>query len=331
MGHMHSHPTGTNFKLSKTVVVWLVAALCVFIVAKIFNIQVLIDSYLDYLKLIWWAVLLGLFLGGMIEYFVPDGFVLKYLGQRRPLTLFYSVVGGFIMSACSHGILALAIQLHKKGASTPATITFLMASPWANLPVTILLFSFFGSKAAFFIGGAMAIALLTGFVFTILERVGWIEQSKKEYEAEAYHWDRLKQFDFTKAWRGVLSGSVHLANMVLWWIVIGFLASVFIRAYVPAHIFTDWLGAGFAGLLITLAVATIIEICSEGSAPLAFEIFSKVGSFGHPFVFLMAGVATDYTEIGLIWTNIGKRTAIWLPIVAVPQIVLLGVLFNTFL
>ena len=45
----------------------------------------------------------------------------------------------------------------------------------------------------------------------------------------------------------------------------------------------------------------------------------------------MAGVATDYTEIGLIWSNIGKKAAIWLPIVTVPQIVLVGILFNILL
>ena len=45
----------------------------------------------------------------------------------------------------------------------------------------------------------------------------------------------------------------------------------------------------------------------------------------------MAGVVTDYTEIGLIWSNIGKKTAIWLPIVTVPQVLLLGYLFNILL
>jgi len=64
---------------------------------------------------------------------------------------------------------------------------------------------------------------------------------------------------------------------------------------------------------------------------MAFEIFTQTGAFGNSFVFLMAGVATDYTEIGLIWSNIGKRAAIWLPIVAVPQIIALGFLFNMFL
>ena len=56
-----------------------------------------------------------------------------------------------------------------------------------------------------------------------------------------------------------------------------------------------------------------------------------VGVLGYPFVFLMAVVATDYTEIGLIWSNIGKKTAIWLPIVAVPLILITGYLFNILL
>jgi hypothetical protein len=44
----------------------------------------------------------------------------------------------------------------------------------------------------------------------------------------------------------------------------------------------------------------------------------------------MAGVATDYTEIGLLWTNVGRRVAVWLPLIAVPQIVIMGYMFNTF-
>ena len=47
-----------------------------------------------------------------------------------------------------------------------------------------------------------------------------------------------------------------------------------------------------------------------------------------PLLFLMAGVATDYTEIGLLWSNIGKRTAIWLPVVTVPQILVVGLALN---
>ena len=84
-----------------------------------------------------------------------------------------------------------------------------------------------------------------------------------------------------------------------------------------------------AGLLVTLVLATIIEICSEGSAPMSFEIFRQTGALGNSFVFLMAGVVTDYTEIGLIWHNVGRKTAIWLPLISVPQVIVLGIIANS--
>ncbi len=286
------------------------------------------ESMLSYLAIIWWAVLLGLVLGGIIDYFVPDGFVVRLLGGRNKITLVNAVLAGFLMSACSHGILAIAIQLYKKGASVPAVITFLLASPWANLPMTILLFGFFGVKALLFVGGAMLIALITGVIFTILDEFDLIEGPAKDVEAENVSWDRVKNFDTRKSARGVAIGFVSLANMVLWWILIGVLAAALIGAYVPEHWFMEYLGPDFTGMLVTLLFATVLEVCSEGTSPIAFEIFNKTAALGNPFVFLMAGVATDYTEIGLLWTNIGRRTAIWLPIVTVPQILLLGMWFN---
>jgi hypothetical protein len=289
------------------------------------------ESLFSYLRIIWWAVLLGLILGGVIEYFVPEEFIFKHLGQKKKRTLIKAVLFGFLMSACSHGILAISMQLYKKGASIPAVITFLLASPWANLPVTILLFGFFGLKAIWFIGAAMFIALFTGFVYMGLEKVGWIEKSKQVKLDGKIKWTNIKNFNLKKSIAGVSRGTVNLANMVLWWLLIGIIAAALIGAYVPEHFFMKFLGPTTLGLFLTLAFATIIEVCSEGSAPIAFEIFNKVGVLGNPFVFLMAGVVTDYTEIGLIWSNIGKKAAIWLPIITVPLVLLFGFLFNMFL
>ena len=130
---------------------------------------------------------------------------------------------------------------------------------------------------------------------------------------------------------GIFRGSWALAKMVVWWILIGMILASFASAFVPQHIFHQYLGPTLTGLLITLALATIIEVCSEGSSPLAFELYKQTGAFGNSFTFLMAGVATDYTEIGLIWSNIGRKAALWLPIVTVPQVLVFGYLLNTFL
>ncbi|MEA1925306.1 MAG: permease [Candidatus Altiarchaeota archaeon] len=136
---------------------------------------------------------------------------------------------------------------------------------------------------------------------------------------------------FKAAVQDILPGTWDLVTMSLWWILIGILAASFIGACVPSYLFMEYVGPTVLGLFITLAAATLIEVCSEGSSPLAFEIFRQTGALGNSFVFLMAGVATDYTEIGILWSNIGKRAALWLPIVAGPQIIILGFLFNMLL
>lgn len=320
-----------KISISKNLKITLVIFVLVFLVSYLPSLSRLNESLLSYIKMIWWAVLLGFLIGGLIEYFIPEGFIYEHLGKRNKRTIITATLVGFLMSACSHGILAISMQLYKKGASIPAVIAFLLASPWANLPVTILLFGFFGWKALIFIGSAMLIAIVTGYIFMWLEKAGLIEQSKGVDEKDGYSWRPLTSLKVKGVIFGVLKGSWDLADMLLWWLLVGLLMASFIGAFVPPHIFSHYLGPTFIGLFLTLLFATVIEVCSEGSAPVAFEIFKKTGAMGNPFVFLMAGVATDYTEIGLIWTTIGKKTAIWLPIITVPQIILFGVLFNIFL
>jgi len=123
------------------------------------------DAFLDYLELIWWAILIGFLIGGIIDYFVPREYIEKYLSRHKKRTVLYSIIFGFLMSACSHGILAIAMELYRKGANTSSVVAFLLASPWANLPITILLFGFFGLKAAYIVVSALLIAMITGLIY----------------------------------------------------------------------------------------------------------------------------------------------------------------------
>lgn len=297
------------------------------------------NSLFMYLKTIWWAVLAGLFLGGVIDYYIPQEYISKILARKSPLTIFNAVFLGFLMSACSHGILALSMQLHRKGASNPSVVSFLLASPWANFTITVMLVGLFGLKGLFIIIAALIVAVNTGFIFMFLEKKGLIEKNKNIVEVSeqfSIFKDleiRLKNYRFgldalANDLKGVIRGAIALSDMVLWWIILGIVIASIAGAYIPVHFFHRFMGPNLLGLIVTLGLATIIEVCSEGSSPLAFEIYRQTGALGNSFVFLMAGVATDYTEIGLLWANVGRRTAMWLPVIAVPQIVIIGYLAN---
>ena len=327
----HTPPSGEPLRVSRNLKISLALLVCLVVVSFLPPLLALNASLLSYLKLLAIPLILGFLLGGAIDFFVPQGFIYRYLGRTGNSSLFYALAGGFLMSSCSHGILAIAIQIYKKGAGIPAVITFLLASPWANFPVTILLISFFGWKGVLFIVTAGFIAIVTGFIFGALQRAGYVEKNDVVGLDEGYEWEKIRNFSLRESVPGVLRGSLSLSNMVLWWLIVGLIMAVLIDVYVPGEFFMQYLGPDVSGLLLTLVGATVIEVCSEGSSLVAFEIYDKVGAFGNPFVFLMAGVVTDYTEIGLLWTNIGKKTALLLPVVTVPQVLFFGFLYNAFL
>lgn len=296
-------------------------------------------SALDYLRMIALPVLAGFVIGGLLDRYVPREYVSKLLAKRHKRTVLLAVTLGFLMSACSHGILALSMELHKKGASTAVVVAFLLASPWANLPVTFMLIGFFGFKAFFIILSALFVALTTGLAFQALEARGWAEvNARTAVLEEGYsvrrdlvlrlsrkNWSPLVLAQDAKAvWRGALS----LADMTLGWILLGVLFSGLASAYVPHEWFHRYMGPTVTGLLVTLALATVLEVCSEGTSPMAFTIYQQSGAFGNALVFLMAGVVTDLTEIGAVWQNVGKKAALWIPAIAVPQVILLGMIAN---
>jgi uncharacterized membrane protein YraQ (UPF0718 family)/YHS domain-containing protein len=319
-------------------------AVCLIIITSLFipSLTPFRKAFFIYVKTIWWAVMLGLLLGGIIDYYIPSEYISKLLSRRGPATIFKAVGLGFLMSACSHGILALSIQLHKKGASNPAVVSFLLASPWANFTITLMLLGFFGLKGLMIIVAAIIIAVNTGFIFMFLEKRGLTEKNKNTIEVASQFSiiqdirTRAKNYRFNlvtlgKDTTGVIKGVFALSEMVLWWIILGIVIASFAAAYIPTHIFHKFMGPTILGLFVTLALATVIEVCSEGSSPLAFEIYRQTHALGNSFTFLMAGVVTDYTEIGLLWMNVGRRVALWLPLVTVPQVILLGLIFNRLL
>lgn len=293
----------------------------------------------QYWAKIGWALLLGLLIGGLIDRYVPREYVSSLLSSRRRNSIASAVGLGLVMSACSHGILALAMELHRKGASTPTVVAFLLASPWANLPITVLLLALFGVKALYIIAGAVLVAWTTGSVFIELERRGWIERNPATVIVPerfsivkdiARRWLERRRGGaaFVDDVRRILAGSLRLAEMIVLWVVLGMTLSALAASLVPSGFFREHLGPDLSGMAATLGLATVLEVCSECTAPLAFELFKHTGAFGNVFIFLMAGVVTDYTEIGALWSNIGRRTAIWVPALTVPQVLLLGWLAN---
>ena len=82
-------------------------------------------------------------------------------------------------------------------------------------------------------------------------------------------------------------------------------------------------------MIMAVLAATLLEICSEGSTPIAADLLTRAGAPGNSFALLMTGVSTDYTEI-MVLREAAKswRIALFLPLLTVPQVILIAWLMN---
>lgn len=285
----------------------------------------------------WWGVLLGVILVGWLNR-IPREVVIKVLGKGHTKTgIFRATLAGLLLDLCNHGILMVAMKLYERGASLGQVMAFLIASPWNSFTLTLILIGLIGLPWTLaFIVFSMVIAWISGYVFDRLEMSGKVAKNPYFIDqlSDTSLADELKtlykQGDYSLSatmnmlWHG-LKGSA----MVIRWVMFGVVLVAFVRAFVPETIFSDWFGASVIGLLLTLLAATIIEVCSEGSTPIAADLVNRASAPGNGFTFLMAGASTDYTEVMAIKDTMKSwKIALLLPLITVPQILFIGFLMN---
>jgi uncharacterized membrane protein YraQ (UPF0718 family) len=285
----------------------------------------------------WWGLLIGILAVAVIGR-LPRELVAAVLGRGGSVSgLFRAVGAGVLLDLCNHGILMVGMSLYKRGASLGQTLAFLIASPWNSLSLTLILAALIGWKwMLLFIALSMLVALVTGWIADRMVAAGIIPGNPNAVAlphgyrigpAVAGVLRSLKpgRENYLRLAREGLAGS----KMVLRWIFFGFVLTGLIRAFVPDASFQQYFGPTIAGLFLTLLAATVIEVCSEGSSPIAADLLTRAHAPGNAFVFLMAGAATDYTEIlSLRGTTRSWKATLALPLISTPQVMLIGWLIH---
>lgn len=295
-------------------------------------------AVVEILRTIWWGILLGVLAVGLMNK-VPREYFNAMLGRGDTFGgLVRAALAGLLLDLCSHGILMVGAKLYERGASLAQVMTFLIASPWNSITLTLILVALIGLPwTLVFIAASAAVAIFTGWIYIRLTRRGILPDSP--YKNEPLDKDfrivedakrRLKGFrPGRKFFTDIIAGGWTEGRMVMRWLFLGIIIAALIRAFVSTEIMVEYFGPTLLGLFLTLLATTVIEVCSEGSTPIGAELVTRAQAPGNGFTFLMAGVATDYTEIMVI-REFSKRwlVAFSLPLITVPQILLLGWLMN---
>jgi hypothetical protein len=328
-----------DYFLSITLLIILVAYIGYLVLpANILNLKYIntfTSSTFELMNRMSWGLALGIIFVGILNR-IPREIIQKIMGKSGTISgILRATAGGVLLDLCSHGILLVGMKLYKQGLGLGQTMAFLIASPWNSLSLTLVLWALIGFKWMIsFLLLSMLMAIISGIIFDKLVKKKILPSNPNKvklppnYSIKKDFKNLLKNNKFTaKTPIKIVADGVKGSKMILRWIFFGVILASAIRTFISPEQFQTLFGPTVLGLISTIFIATIIEVCSEGSTPIAADILTRAGAPGNSFAFLMVGVSTDYTEIlGLKETTGSWKIALFLPLITLPQVIIIALL-----
>ena len=111
---------------------------------------------------VWWALVLGFLLSGIVEAWIPRARMQQALGGRGVREAALATGLGAASSSCSYAAIAIAKSMFQKGASFASAMAFQFASTNLVFEIGIVMWVFLGWQftLAEFVGGLFLIALM---------------------------------------------------------------------------------------------------------------------------------------------------------------------------
>src|SRR5215510_10036129 len=248
---------------------------------------------------VWWALVLGFLLSGIVQAWVPRAPLERALGDRGPRSAALATGLGAASSSCSYAAVAIAKSLFQKGASLASAMAFQFASTNLVFEIGIVIWLFLGWEftLAEFAGGLLLILLMWIGVRLLVSRR---EEERAREHAQAADSGHVhpsaggSRIFSLQGWSDVAHN--FRGDWAMLWkeIVAGFLIAGFI-ALLPMDFFnslflTDQGGALqlIENVIVGPLVAVLSFVCSVGNVPLAAVLWAGGISFGGVIAFIYA-------------------------------------------
>jgi uncharacterized membrane protein YraQ (UPF0718 family) len=186
---------------------------------------------------IFWALVLGFFLSGIVMVFVPKTKMVKVLGRPGFKELGFAAFFGSVSSSCSYAAASMTRSLFQKGAHIIPALAFLLASTNLVVELTTVLWILMGWQfvVAEFLGGFILI-----FIMSLLMRsfgpLRSFEAKRQELVSSQHSTDgdeALADPRTLAGWRAVARAFVSEWRMIWKDILLGVTISGFLMVWVP--------------------------------------------------------------------------------------------------
>jgi uncharacterized protein len=257
---------------------------------------------------VWWALILGFLLSGIVRAWVTRGQMERVMGGRGLASTLRATGLGAASSSCSYAAIAIAKSTFQKGAGLPAALAFMFASTNLVFELGIVLWIFLGPEftAAEFAGGLVLILLIWAGVRLLFSPREEEAARLHAQEAQTGHQHAMASAErplrervaSVEAWSDVAHNFSGDWQMLWKEITAGFLIAGLV-ALVPADVFEavfvkDAPGAvqTIENVLVGPLIAVLSFVCSVGNIPLAAILWAGGISFAGVIAFIYADLIT---------------------------------------
>ena len=270
-------------------------------------------------------VILGILLSIVVQVWLPDGILMKYLPRNPVLRRLCISMFGIFLPVCECGNVPLARGLIVGGFTVPESMTFLLAAPIVN-PITIITthqaFGFDDGILVARLLGGLAIANIVGWLFSLHTRpdalltAGFAAECRRPAD-EHQHSRTSKSVDIF----------IREASVIMPALFIGALVAGAIQVAVPRDVLVALGSNPLWSILAMMVLAFVIAVCSNVDA---FFILPFANTFmpGSIATFLVFGPIIDIKMLAILRTTFTTRVLVQLTVVVGLLSALVGLVVN---
>ena len=270
-------------------------------------------------------VVLGILLSIVVQVWLPDGILMRYLPRNPFLRRLAISMFGIFLPVCECGNVPLARGLIVGGFTVPEAMTFLLAAPIINHITIITTHQAFGFDDGILVAriiGGLAIANIVGWLFSLHPR----QQSLLTPQFAAECARDPHEHPMTRREKS-LDIFVREAGVIMPALFIGSLVAGAIQVVVPRDVLVTLGSNPLFSILAMMLLAFVIAVCSNVDA---FFILPFASTFmpGSIVTFLVFGPIIDIKMLAILRTTFTTRVLVQLTAVVALLSALIGLVVN---
>ncbi len=264
------------------------------------------SSFWEYILVTAPYLIFGLFASGILHEFLSLSRFKSFLkGDGFGPVLKASLIG-IPLPLCSCSVIPAAATLKKDGASNGATSSFLISTPESGVDSMLITYALLDLPMTLIRPLA---AFITAVVAGISQNL-WNNYENKNSEEVKSCCASSSHKEAKKTLMDHAKGSFRYAfqdssDDLSFWLFIGIALGALVNVIVPQELFYQ--SGTLLGRVILLLIGIPFYICASSSTPIAASMMMKGMSPGCALIFLLAGPATNFTNMAVLQSQIGKR------------------------